>query len=497
MKHHNINHLAFALFACVAMTACVDDDYMETDKGHTELALTTSATEIVLNEQNHADNAVTLSWTTGTNYGTGNRITYTLEVAEAGTNYASPYAAIEDATQTYSFAWTVEDLNNMLREHFGATRQQNFSLEARVIATVVGQQETQVATTAFNATSYEPVTTTLYLIGDATPGGWDNNAATEMTRSDNGIFTWSGNLKVGSFKFILSPGTFAPCYNNGNENGTLYYSTDGTPDINFTVEEEHFYQVDVNLFTGVLELTQTEGNIPPYDQIYFIDGTAGYSFTAMIKDALDPFLFRYGHYFGATGDFKFATANGSWENNYKATQPNAPYTDTSVEFVSGFDPDNKWALQASDVNKAYKICLDIRQGQERMLMSEFTPYEMIYMIGDATSAGWTLGDAIPMTATDDPYVFTWTGQLNAGELKFSCDKKDDWNGAWFMSAENGAAPTGEVEQALFIDKSSDACKAQYLDTAISGVDNKWKLTEAGTYTITLNQLEETISIVKQ
>ena len=92
MKHHNINHLAFALFTCVAMTACVDDDYMETDKGHTELALTTSATEIVLNEQNHADNAVTLSWTTGTNYGTGNRITYTLEVAEAGTNYASPYA---------------------------------------------------------------------------------------------------------------------------------------------------------------------------------------------------------------------------------------------------------------------------------------------------------------------------------------------------------------------------------------------------------------------
>lgn len=50
---------------------------------------------------------------------------------------------------------------------------------------------------------------------------------------------------------------------------------------------------------------------------------------------------------------------------------------------------------------------------------------------------------------------------------------------------------------LFIDKSSDACKEQYLDVTVGGIDNKWKLTEAGTYTITLNQLEETVSIVKQ
>ena len=288
-----------------------------------------------------------------------------------------------------------------------------------------------------------------------------------MTRKDNGIFTWTGQLNVGSFKFILTPGTFSPCYNNANEDGTLYYSADGTPDINFTVDEAGFYQVDVNLFTAVLGLKPVEGNQPPYDQIYFIDGTAGYSFAPMTRDVLDPFLFRYGHEFTTAGDFKFATANGSWENNYKATQPNAPYTDTSVEFVSGFDPDNKWMLQASEVNKAYKICFDIRPGKERMLMGEFTPYGMIYLIGDATSAGWTLDNAVPMTATDDPYVFTWTGSLNAGELKFTCDKQADWNGAWFMSATNGAAPTGQTEQMLFLDKSSDACKAQYLDVAVT------------------------------
>ena len=74
-----ISHLVFALLGCAALSACVDDDYMELDKGQNELVLTASKTEVVLNEQAHADDALELSWTTGTNYGTGNKISYTLE----------------------------------------------------------------------------------------------------------------------------------------------------------------------------------------------------------------------------------------------------------------------------------------------------------------------------------------------------------------------------------------------------------------------------------
>lgn len=58
-------------------------------------------------------------------------------------------------------------------------------------------------------------------------------------------------------------------------------------------------------------------------------------------------------------------------------------------------------------------------------------------------------------------------------------------------------PTGETEPMLFLDKSSDAFKAQYPDVMVGGIDLKWKITTAGSYKITLNQLEETISIVKQ
>lgn len=44
--------------------------------------------------------------------------------------------------------------------------------------------------------------------------------------------------------------------------------------------------------------------------------------------------------------------------------------------------------------------------------------------------------------------------------------------------------------------SNDYLK-EYKNIDISNIDRKWKITTSGTYTITLNQLEETVSIVKQ
>ena len=131
-----------------------------------------------------------------------------------------------------------------------------------------------------------------------------------------------------------------------------------------------------------------------------------------------------------------------------------------------------------------------------MMMSEFSPYDMIYLVGDATPNGWDLSNATPMTATESPYVFTWTGKLNAGELKFSCDKQSDWNGAWFMATTSGAEPKGTTEHTLFINKSDDTFKAQYLSNNVGEIDNKWKIASSGTYTITLDQLKETVTIKK-
>ena len=84
--------------------------------------------------------------------------------------------------------------------------------------------------------------------------------------------------------------------------------------------------------------------------------------------------------------------------------------------------------------------------------------------------------------------------VNAARVSF--DKQSDWNGAWFMPSAPDAEPKGTAEHALFINKSDETLKAQYLTVNVSDIDYKWKITSSGTYTITLDQLNETITISK-
>ena len=356
----------------------------------------------------------------------------------------------------------------------------------------------QISEVTFRATPYTPVTSELYLIGDATPNGWSADNATAMGRLDNGVFSWTGKMNVGEFKFITTPGSFLPSYNKAGEGRLVLRTSDDQPDEKFNITEEHFYKIDVNLLTLTVSVTPVDGETPLFSELYFVGNETDWNFRKMSVDPLDPYLFRIGVFFTKGGEFKFGTAEGSWENMYKAAVANAPYTDTRMEFIKGFDPDNKWLLTDSETNRAYKICVDIRQNRERMLMTLFTPYSEMYLVGDATPGGWDLGAATPMQQdASDPNVFTWTGHLNTGEMKFSADRQSDWNGAWFMASTENEAPTGGVQKVIFIDKSSDDCRKQYLDIAVGDVDRKWVIGEAGTYTITLNQLDEEVTIVKK
>ncbi len=490
--------LASIIFCCAALASCVDDNYMELDKGHDELTLSVNASEFVLNEAEHGADALALTWTTGTNFGTGNKIYYTLEIAKAGTDFAAPYIVVENKIQTYSFKATVEKFNTAVRSFFGET-EESLALEARVTATVPGTEELQESVVAFNVTTYKPVTSVLYIFGDGTKTGWSLDSMEEMKRVDNGIFTWTGKLFGGkAFKFAVQR-DFIPTYNYAAEGKLVYRATYDDPDECFYVDETGNYQVDVNLLDLTISIKASSAETPLFDSMYLIGNMTGWSFEPLEVDLVDPFLFRMGRFFDKGGDFKFATANGSWENNFKAPYANAPYTESKTVFVSGYDPDDKWNLLDSETGKAYKICFDVRKDRERMLMAEFVPYEMIYLIGSASPAGWDLANAAAMTAGSDAYTFTWEGHLNEGELKFTCDKKSDWMGAWFMASEAGKTPTGKTERILFVDKSSDWCKAQYLETNVGdgGFDQKWQISEAGTYVITLNQLKETVSIVKK
>lgn len=487
----NILKYTFFVAAGLLMASC-DDGLKELNKGEDTLTLTTDSA-LVLNEVAASEDGLVLEWSSGSNHQTGNRIYYRLELAKQGDSYDNGYIAVNGATQTYSWKKNVEETNDLMLNTFGAAEGGTVHMMARVVAYGEGFEE-QMAESFFDVTTYKPVSKELYLIGSATPAGWTLENAVALKREAPGKFKWEGTLSAGEFKFLCSNSAWTPSYNKDEAGLPVLRNDDSEPDEKWVIEESAYYVVQVNILNPAISLKKQEGAKPRFDELFLIGNETDWNFWPMDRDLLDSYLFRIGHVWTKGADFKFGTTSGDWQNNYKAPYADAPYTEQSMEFVTGYDPDNKWVLKAEELG-AYKICVDIREGQERMMMTPFVPYEMIYMIGSATASGWDIGNAVAMTKVDD-YTFTYTGALSAGELKFTCDKKGDWMGAWFLASEENMTPTGTEERMLFVDKSNDTFKAQYIDANINDVDRKWNV-EAGNYSITLNQLTETITIIKQ
>lgn len=484
MKKHIFKSI-WVLIGALSIGACAEE-FTEETKGETPLSLAASRSEVVLDEREAALKAIAFNWTTGTNRGTGAAIDYTFEIApEEGA--AEAYAE-ELGRRIYERSFSVSDLNNLLRAEFGAQPGVAAAYRARITALVAGDATPQVAEARFTATPYEPVTRTLYLIGDATPNGWSADNATEMKRVQDGLFTWQGRLTAGEFKFITTLGQFSPSYGKDPDAADEWtLALDNEADLKFTIAEAGGYAVTADLLNLRLELAPVDLNEPPYKSIFFVGEANGWSFEPMTQDPVNPFVFRYGAEIG-NGQFKFGTSAGSWENMYKTDTDNAPYTHTTVVFVSGFDPDCKWFVWEDTPNKPFKIALDITPDAETMTMTEFTPYEGIWMVGDATPNGWSLDDATALTRGDDAYTFTWNGRLNKGEMKFTCDKDTSWNGAWFMASENNKVFAEGAETICFVDKRIPEN---------GSIDRKWVVETAGDYTVTLNQLTETMTVTKR
>lgn len=97
----------------------------------------------------------------------------------------------------------------------------------------------------------------LYMIGDATPGGWSLDDAAEYTPVDgsDGEYTWTGELNLGTFKLCTIKDFTAPFYRPSSSDCTvsgagvsapdMIYTAD--PDDKWTVTEKGIYKITVNI----------------------------------------------------------------------------------------------------------------------------------------------------------------------------------------------------------------------------------------------------------
>jgi len=136
---------------------------------------------IVLTKENENEIATTVIWDYAKYDGTATVINYTIEIAKAGTKFATP-VTVTTTTARYK-ALTVAELNSALVNGGFIEKEEN-NVDIRIKATVGTGAEAQYSNFyTFKATPYHtPLATSHWLVGAATPGGWswDGDAETEF-----------------------------------------------------------------------------------------------------------------------------------------------------------------------------------------------------------------------------------------------------------------------------------------------------------------------------
>lgn len=461
--------LLVIIMTALALTSC-QQDLLDNILNAGPLALSASKTSLELKQKDAKNTAVTFTWTTGTNHESGASISYFLQVDKKGNKFSK--AINQDMGKgVYSKEFSVENLNDSLLVHWAGTPGSATELEARVISTVYSTPSVNdtSAVVTISVTPYQPVSKTLYIIGDASPKGWNaDNAIAFTPQSDPTIFVYQGALNVGSFKLLTTSGQFLPSYNKGADDNHLVLRTlDSQADDKFSITEAAVYKITVSLLD--LTITVAKVDLPAYNTIYMVGDASpnGWDIgnaTPLVQNASNPFLFSYTGVM-KKGDFKFpVNRNTDWgQDMFMKVDDTHMYL-----HHGGASDDSKWSIAKKGY---YTITLNLLDNSINISRTK------LYMVGDATPIGWTITNAIEMTEdATDGCIFTYNGPMVAGAFKFPVNRDSSWGQDMYMR-------TDDTHMYRHIGGQSD--------------DNKWTISAEGNYLITANIETLSISYVKQ
>ncbi|MGQ1888807.1 SusE domain-containing protein [Thermophagus sp. OGC60D27] len=172
---NSLNRLIIFLMAVIfgwSAYSCFDD-YDEVDIAIGEpVSISVSNSEIVLILKQANAEVGSILGASSTNMGTGSSISYILELDVASNNFASTMSYNMGKAVYQKKSFTHEEINTLLMDFFGFNGGEEVDLDIRITANVAVEGiEPQMTTSQITVWTYQPVSETLYMIGDAAPNG--------------------------------------------------------------------------------------------------------------------------------------------------------------------------------------------------------------------------------------------------------------------------------------------------------------------------------------
>ena len=335
----------------------------------------------------------------------------------------------------------------------------------------------------------------LYIVGEATPKGWDLGNADEMDKISYGVFEWTGELKADKdFKFMncnygwnkhivaTKPGLCIECGVTYPLNFFASWSLSDDKDLKMHVGETARYTIVVDLNSMLVTLSPAASQ-PEWPKQFHITGSAVNGSTIAIADF-------YGVEMKAAvelqcGDVKLIdTPNVTDATTYFLPR----FADVDIAFGNGYT--NRFVTSKDASTPGWSVLvpgkynLYLNTASHTYNFSRFTQYKALYIVGGCCERRWNYWDESNCVFYPDPLrpeVMVWEGELRIGwEPYEDGTPAEEPNRFKILTEKSWFAPT-------FHPYVADASAVGTTDARISGGDDlKWTIDKDGFYRLELN-----------
>jgi hypothetical protein len=365
----NTFKILIALIMIGGLGSCEgDDNFMIAEPQPAEFAILTpsSGSSIIITEETEQTNtAVTFSWE-DVDYGTPTAVTYELQFAPNGTDFASPTVISSSAATNYSMTYAALQTAATALDQDPAN-EGPVAIDVRVKSTIgtTGAEEKYSDVVTISVTPFTAVITypfrDLFLVGNATQDNWNNNSnnyALYRDPDNTDLYYYTGYFNAGEFKLLEKKGQWQPQW---GQNGGVLAVNDGTgsdPGA-FAVSSAGYYSLTVDLAANTYTLDSYDASGAATYSTVGIIGTATPNNwdapdTDMIQSTFDPHIWYLNNQvLKAGGEMKFR-ANDAWDVNWGAANSYSGLaTLNGPNIAIGIPADGNYDVWFNDITGRY------------------------------------------------------------------------------------------------------------------------------------------------